>query len=68
MVVAVAVGLVLAGVLFIQRIATLTSVTVVNREHQHQDFGDDVMVYDINGPLFFLLPAKKHSMLSITRR
>ncbi len=63
MVVAVAVGLVLAGVLFIQRIATLTSVTVVNREHQHQDFGDDVMVYDINGPLFFAASEKAFNVI-----
>ncbi|MGF1716368.1 C4-dicarboxylic acid transporter DauA [Photobacterium chitinilyticum] len=63
MVVAVAVGLVLAGVLFIQRIATLTSVTVVNREHQHQNFGDDVVVYDINGPLFFAASEKAFNVI-----
>ena len=63
MVIAVVVGLLLAGVLFIQRIATLTSVTEVNGEHQHQEFGDDVVVYDINGPLFFAASEKAFNVI-----
>ena len=63
MVVAVVIGLLLAGVLFIQRIATLTSVTMVGREHQHQDFGEDVVVYDINGPLFFAASEKAFNVI-----
>ncbi|WP_299021725.1 C4-dicarboxylic acid transporter DauA [uncultured Photobacterium sp.] len=66
MVVAVVVGLLLASLLFIQRIATLTNVTVVNREHEHLDFGDDVVVYDINGPLFFAASEKAFNMIELS--
>lgn len=61
MVVAVVVGLLLAGLLFIQRIASLTTVTVVQDKQEHLDFGPDVVVYDINGPLF-LRPVSVHSL------
>ncbi|MGF1727259.1 C4-dicarboxylic acid transporter DauA [Photobacterium nomapromontoriensis] len=63
MVVAVVVGLLLAGLLFIQRIATLTTVNVVAGNHPHQNFGDDVIVYDINGPLFFAASEKALSVI-----
>ncbi|WP_434137157.1 C4-dicarboxylic acid transporter DauA [Photobacterium leiognathi] len=63
MVVAVIVGLLLAGVLFIQRIATLTTVTITHDEHLHLNFGDDVVVYDINGPLFFAASEKAFSVI-----
>ncbi len=63
MVVAVIVGLLLAGVLFIQRIATLTTVTITHDEHPHLNFGDDVVVYDINGPLFFAASEKAFSVI-----
>ncbi|ELR64320.1 Sulfate permease [Photobacterium marinum] len=66
MVVAVVVGLLLASLLFIQRIATLTNVSVVNREHEHLDFGDDVVVYDINGPLFFAASEKAFNMIELS--
>lgn len=63
MVIAVVVGLLLAGVLFIQRIASLTTVTVVRDQHEHLDFGSDVVVYDINGPLFFAASEKAFSVI-----
>lgn len=63
MVVAVVVGLLLAGLLFIQRIASLTTVNVVAGNHPHQNFGDDVLVYDINGPLFFAASEKALSVI-----
>lgn len=63
MVVAVVIGLLLAGILFIQRIATLTTVTVVDKGHEHLDFGSDVLVYDINGPLFFAASEKAFSVI-----
>lgn len=63
MVVAVIVGLLLAGVLFIQRIATLTTVTITHDEHPHLNFGGDVVVYDINGPLFFAASEKAFSVI-----
>ncbi|MEJ2762874.1 C4-dicarboxylic acid transporter DauA [Photobacterium sp. MCCC 1A19761] len=63
MVIAVAVGLLLSGILFIQRMASLTSVTVVAQTHPHLDFGEDVVVYDINGPLFFAASEKALSVI-----
>ncbi len=63
MVVAVIVGLLLAGVLFIQRIATLTTVTITHDEHPHLNLGHDVVVYDINGPLFFAASEKAFSVI-----
>ena len=63
MVVAVIVGLLLAGVLFIQRIATLTTVTITHDEHPHLYLGHDVVVYDINGPLFFAASEKAFSVI-----
>ncbi|MGF1693757.1 C4-dicarboxylic acid transporter DauA [Photobacterium kagoshimensis] len=62
MVVAVVVGLLLAGVLFIQRIASLTTVSV-SQSHQHLELGDDVVVYDINGPLFFAASEKAFAVI-----
>ncbi|MDV5172519.1 C4-dicarboxylic acid transporter DauA [Photobacterium rosenbergii] len=66
MVVAVVVGLLLAGVLFIQRIASLTTVDRVAGGHPHQSFGEDVVVYDINGPLFFAASEKALSVIDYT--
>ncbi|MDP2514592.1 C4-dicarboxylic acid transporter DauA [Photobacterium damselae subsp. piscicida] len=63
MVVAVVVGLLLAGLLFIQRIASLTTVTVVQDKQEHLDFGPDVVVYDINGPLFFAASERAFSAI-----
>jgi len=55
MVVAVAVGLVLAALMFIHRMVELTETELLNRhEHQHlNDLPEYVAVYDIDGPLFF---------------
>ena len=66
MVVAVVVGLLLAGVLFIQRIASLTTVDKVTGGHPHQNFGEKVVVYDINGPLFFAASEKALSVIDYT--
>lgn len=63
MVVAVVVGLLLAGLLFIQRIASLTTVEKVGSTHSHLNFGEDVVVYDINGPLFFAASEKALSVI-----
>ncbi len=62
MVVAVVVGLLLAGVLFIHRIASLTTVSVA-KSHPHLELGDDVVVYDINGPLFFAASEKAFAVI-----
>lgn len=56
MVVAVGVGLSLAGVLFIQRSIALTEMSPLDRAARignDRAVPEEVMVYDINGPLFF---------------
>jgi len=68
MVIAVAVGMGLAAMLFIRRSIALTGVNIVERrEHDHAHLGeipDDVIVYDINGPLFFGSAQKALSNLA----
>lgn len=53
--VAVAAGMGLAGFLFIKRMTELTGVKLINPAAQHGDIEvpEEVMVYDINGPMFF---------------
>lgn len=67
--VAVAVGMGLAAVLFIRRTIELTGARVVERhEHPHtQSLPDDVVLYDINGPLFFGAAQKALSDLTALR-
>lgn len=65
MVLAVAVGIGLAGALFIQRMANLTSSqTRHNEAHPAtQGLPPSVIVYDVNGPLFFGVAEKALSAL-----
>lgn len=53
--VAVAAGMALASVLFIKRMIELTGVKLINPGHEHADadLPNEVMIYDINGPMFF---------------
>jgi SulP family sulfate permease len=57
MVIAVGVGMGLAAMLFIRRSITLTEINIIERkqeEHAHlTGLPGSVMIYDINGPLFF---------------
>lgn len=55
MVLAVAVGIGLAGMLFIRRMALLTETKLVNTasNEKSEAFPGSTAVYDINGPLFF---------------
>jgi SulP family sulfate permease len=68
MVIAVAVGMGLAAMLFIRRSIALTGVNIIERrEHDHAHLGeipDHVVVYDINGPLFFGSTEKALSNLA----
>jgi len=68
MVIAVAVGMGLAAMLFIRRSISLTGVNIIQRrEHDHEHLGDipeEVVVYDINGPLFFGSAQKALSNLA----
>jgi SulP family sulfate permease len=55
MVLAVAVGVVLAAALFIRRMSLLTEATLLESHHHpaNTGFAPEVAIYDINGPLFF---------------
>ena len=68
MVIAVGVGMALAGTLFIQRSIALTGTTIIDTprsQHAHQSgIPPDVIVYDINGPLFF--GSAQRALKSIT--
>jgi sulfate permease, SulP family len=53
--VAVSCGLILAAVMFIRRMSELTEMSVLTNSssHQHGQIGEGVVIYDVNGPLFF---------------
>jgi len=55
MVVAVTAGMVLAAFLFMRRMAEVASVQLVDEEHPHLklQLPREVMLYEVNGPLFF---------------
>jgi sulfate permease, SulP family len=55
MVVAVTAGMILAAFLFMRRMAEVASVQLVGEEHPHLKLKlpKDVMLYEVNGPLFF---------------
>lgn len=66
MVVAVSVGIVLAALLFMRRMAELSSVTLVGKGHAaiSPPLPASVVVYDIAGPLFFGAAQKAMSALT----
>lgn len=52
--IAVAVGIGLASVLFIKRTIDLYSIELVsNQSREYQDDLENILIYDINGPMFF---------------
>lgn len=66
MVVAVGVGIGLACMLFIHRVSALTNISM-RRPHEHQHLthlADDILIYDINGPLFFAACERAMSVIS----
>lgn len=63
MVVAVTVGIALAGVLFLRRMAEVTGVELVGARRRPPRLGADVLVYQIAGPLFFGAAHKAMSAL-----
>ncbi len=66
MVVAVTTGVVLAALLFMRRMAQLSSVRLVGAEHAATtpDLPPGVMLYDVGGPLFFGAVQKAMSALA----
>ena len=69
MVVAVSVGIVLAALLFMRRMAELSSVRIAENDHPHlQDPRlEGVVVYEIGGPLFFGAAEKAISTIERVR-
>lgn len=67
MTVAVAVGMGLAAMLFIKRTITLTQSSAVERNHSGYELPASMVVYDINGPLFFGSAQKALKTISSVR-
>ena len=65
MVVAVSAGIVLAAVLFMRRMAEVSDIKLIGSEHPHLDepLPKGVLLYEINGPLFFGAAQKAMSSL-----
>ncbi len=65
MVVAVSAGIVLAAVLFMRRMAEVSGIQLVGNSHPQLDgpLPDGVLLYEINGPLFFGAAQKAMSEL-----
>jgi SulP family sulfate permease len=55
MVIGVTTGILLAALLFMKRMSTVTSTQILEPKHHEQPYQvpNDVLLYDINGPLFF---------------
>ncbi|MEO5344134.1 MAG: C4-dicarboxylic acid transporter DauA, partial [Gammaproteobacteria bacterium SHHR-1] len=53
MTLAVALGMGLAATLFIRRSISLTQTSALELDHEGYDLPESIVVYDINGPLFF---------------
>ncbi|QYK01884.1 C4-dicarboxylic acid transporter DauA [Shewanella psychrotolerans] len=67
MTVAVAVGMGLAALLFIRRSISLTDTKALARQTDSTEIPDDVVVYDINGPLFFGSAQKALKTIAMVR-
>ncbi|MCG9721831.1 C4-dicarboxylic acid transporter DauA [Shewanella sp. Isolate7] len=67
MTIAVAVGMGLAAMLFIRRSISLTDARAVETNHQAYQVPDSVVVYDINGPLFFGSAHKALKTIALVR-
>jgi SulP family sulfate permease len=67
MTIAVAVGVGLAAMLFIRRSISLTETAAIEHDREGQHLPDSIMVYDINGPLFFGSAQKALKTVSSVR-
>ncbi|MBJ7537661.1 C4-dicarboxylic acid transporter DauA [Marinomonas transparens] len=67
MTVAVAVGIGLAAMLFIRRSISLSQVSMVEVDHAKYDLPNSIVVYDINGPLFFGSAQKALTTIAAVR-
>jgi SulP family sulfate permease len=67
MTIAVAVGMGLAAILFIRRSIILTQADTVEKDHEGYQLPESIVVYDINGPLFFGSAQKALKTVSSVR-
>ncbi len=67
MTIAVAVGMGLAAMLFIRRSISLTQASALEQDHEGYQLPQSIMVYDINGPLFFGSAQKALKTVSSVR-
>ncbi|MGD2055081.1 MAG: C4-dicarboxylic acid transporter DauA [Gammaproteobacteria bacterium] len=67
MTIAVAIGMSLATMLFIKRSIHLTEGSAVEKSHEGYDLPESIVVYDINGPLFFGSAQKALKTISSVR-
>lgn len=68
--IAIAAGMVLASVMFIRRMSELSSATLTSDHsaHTHGETGPGVIIYDVNGPLFFGAAHKALKVISAIDR
>ncbi|MEG3766691.1 C4-dicarboxylic acid transporter DauA [Alteromonas sp. 14N.309.X.WAT.G.H12] len=67
MTIAVALGMGLAAILFIKRSISLTEVSAVEQNHEVYELPEAIIIYDINGPLFFGSAQKALKTVSSVR-
>ena len=67
MTVAVAVGMGLAAMLFIRKSISLTQASTIEHDHEGYQLPESIIVYDINGPLFFGTAQKALRTVSSVR-
>lgn len=67
MTVAVAVGMGLAAMLFIRRSISLTQTSALEKDHEGHQLPESIIVYDINGPLFFGTAQKALNTITSVR-
>lgn len=67
MTIAVAVGMGLAAMLFIRKSITLIQTKTREYDHEAQQLPESIIIYDINGPLFFGTAQKALNTISLVR-
>ncbi len=67
MTIAVAVGMGLAAILFIRRSINITQASTLEHNHEGYQLPESIIVYDINGPLFFGSAQKALKTVSSVR-
>lgn len=67
MTIAVAVGMGLAAILFIRKSISLAQTSSVEHDHEGYELPESIVIYDINGPLFFGSTQKALKTISSVR-